>query len=151
MKKRIPFPQANSLERIYNIFLEVTDDGTSKFNVIKDHSLAEREGAYYLDALYFLGMVSKYNTKYFLSEKGTQLQRLCKEIGRKAFAVSILEQPFWGDLYLEKNSFPDDNGFKEYVAQKISNQFDLGIGTARRRASTVMAWFLWIENNVKES
>ena len=151
MKNRIPFPQANSLERIYSIFLDITDAGISKYDITRIHSMADREGAYYLDALYYLNMVEKINTKYFLTNKGVQLQRLCQNIGRQAFAVNILEQPFLGEMYLEKNTFKNQHDFKAYIAQKISNQFELSLNTANRRASTVLAWFLWIENNVKES
>lgn len=150
-KRKIPFPQANSLERIYGIFMYIDGAGISKFDMIKREGLAEREGAYYLDALYFLGFVDKFNTKYFLSGYGVDLQGKCKENGRESFAKAILEKEFFGKVFVERKSFEDDKKFRDYVAHKVSNDYDLGLNTAKRRTSTVVAWLQWIEINLKES
>lgn len=148
--KKIPFPQANSLERIYSIFLSIEDGGISKFDIIKSIGLAEREGAYYLDALYFLGYVEKYNTKYFLSKTGVSLKQNCIIDGKKVFAEEILKHHFFDEIYKQRESFDDDKDFRSYLIHKISNDYQIGLNTAKRRASSVVAWLQWIDNNLKD-
>ncbi len=148
--KKIPFPQANSLERIYSIFLSIEDGGISKFDIIKSIGLAEREGAYYLDALYFLGYVEKYNTKYFLSKIGVSLKQNCIIDGKKVFAEEILKHHFFDEIYKQRESFDDDKDFRSYLIHKISNDYQIGLNTAKRRASSVVAWLQWIDNNLKD-
>ncbi|SEK18679.1 hypothetical protein SAMN02910377_00193 [Pseudobutyrivibrio ruminis] len=148
--KKIPFPQANNLERIYSIFLSIDARGVSKFDIIKSQGLAEREGAYYLDALYFLGYLEKYNTKYFLSKAGVQLQHHCFGDGKAVFAKEILKHHFFYDVYRQRDTFSEDKDFRAYIVHKISNDYQIGLNTAKRRASSVVAWLQWIDNNMKD-
>lgn len=150
MKKKVPFPQANSVERIYEVFISISDDGISKYDMKNFQSLAERQGAYYLDALLFLGFVDKINTKYFLSQKGNKLRRTCELAGKTAFAIKIIEIDFFAVIFKEKHLFSKKGDYIEFITSKIENEYGLGKETAKRRASTVASWLDWIENSIKE-
>ncbi len=148
--KKIPFPQANSLDMVYKILLEMDDSGWTKFDLVKREGFAEREGAYYLDALYFLSLVEKYKTRYFLSEAGTELKKKCVESGQEELALYIKKNTFFSELINMKSSFGSAKDYKEYITHKISNDFQLGLVTAGRRASTAVAWVNWIDNCLKD-
>lgn len=149
--KKIPFPQANNLDMVYKIIMEIDESGWTKYDLVKREGFAEREGAYYLDALYFLSVVEKYKTRYFLSEIGSVLKKKCIQNGRKELAIYIKQKKFFSDLIEIKSSLSTDKDYREYVTQKVSNEFQLGVVTARRRASTAVAWVNWIEKYLKDT
>lgn len=142
--RKVPFPQANSLQRIYDIFASLDNSGVLKFEVMEEYKLTEREAAYYLDALEYIGLVDKYKMRYFLNEKGYLVRDFPET--RLKFAEVILEDEFLSELYSDRFHFPDRKGFQNYLAGKISEKHSLKFVTSMRRASTIMSWFSWIDN-----
>lgn|SRR5690554_627540 len=142
--RKIAFPQANSLQRIYDIFTSLDHSGVSKFEVMEKYKLTEREAAYYLDALEYIGLVDKHKMRYFLNEKGYFIQDLPET--RLKFAEAVLEDEFISELYSNRFHFTDRKGYQYYLAGKISEKHSLNYVTALRRASTILSWFSWIDN-----
>ncbi|MBU3129010.1 DUF7226 domain-containing protein [Clostridium tagluense] len=145
--KKIPFPQANNLQLIYKIFCDIDSMGMNKFDIQSRYKLAEREGSYYLDALYYLGFVDKIRIKYFLNHKGILFNKLSDEDRKSEFINLIVHNDFLGDLYKCIILFDSNKEKKEYIAGRIANKEKLGINTAQRRASTIISWFIWIDKN----
>lgn len=143
--RKIPFPQANNLELIFNIFWYVDENGISKEDVISKSSLTtEREASYYLDALLYIGLLEKIKRKYFLNDEGWRIKRLPRNMVRCAFAIKLLENEFIDELYGQVSGIQDKAASLQYIADRISEQEALGQNTSLRRASTVLSWFNWI-------
>lgn len=143
--RKIPFPQANNLELIFNIFWYVDENGISKEDVISKSSLTtEREASYYLDALLYIGLLEKIKRKYFLNDEGWRIKRLPRNMVRCAFAIKLLENEFIDELYGQVSGIQDKAASLQYIADRISEQESLGQNTSLRRASTVLSWFNWI-------
>lgn len=148
--RKIPFPQANNLELIYNIFCDFDSMGMNKFDIQRKYGLVEREGSYYLDALYFLGVLDKIHIKYFLNDKGMSVLKLLDEDRKSKFIYLIINHNFLGDLYNCIGVFDSYKDKKDYIAGRIGNNEKLGYNTAQRRASTIISWFSWIDKQTKE-
>lgn len=147
-KKEPPFPQANNIDLIYEIFCTMNDDGLSKFDITDKYKLHDRQGAYYLDSLLFLNLVEKINTKYFIRADvmeivGDNTQTTCN-----MFCKLVLNHPFLNMLYNDLRLFGNDDDKNKYIAAKIREVYKLGDGTSKRRASSIVNWFVWIKKNM---
>ncbi len=143
--KNAPFPQANNIELIYDLFCKITDSGLSKFDVAEQYGLAERQGSYYLDALLFLGLVQKINTKYFICNDIVALRNK-GSLTKKDFCVLILKHPFLNNEFIEVNKLKETKDKLKYLAARIKLEYKLNEATANRRASTIINWFEWINH-----
>ncbi len=142
--KDIPFPQANDLGKIYATFLLIPETGLSKFEVMEMFDLVEREGAYYLDALRYIGVVEKVSIKYYLTEIGYTLRKKESSVTRKGFCDVILSHKLLSQLheiYIDKANTIE---LKECIANAIFHNTNLNMNTATRRASSIISWFKWI-------
>ncbi|MDP4085089.1 MAG: hypothetical protein Q8934_10815 [Bacillota bacterium] len=143
--RKIPFPQANNLQLIYDIFITLDYNGTSKFEVMEKCKLTEREAAYYLDALQYLGLVNKQKMRYFLNNEGEGIKNLLEGSTKRVFALKILENPFLRELYDKSKLFINKKECQEYIAGRIAEKESLNVITSMRRASTVVSWFTWVD------
>lgn len=145
MKKKVaPFPQANNIELIYRIFCSITDSGISKFDIVNEYHLHDRQGAYYLDALRFLNVVEKINTKYFIRSEVIEQLGNCSTVSRQSFCKLILREPFIRSTYNDLKDVNSENDIKKYISARIREEYNLGAGTSERRASSIFNWFVWI-------
>ncbi len=83
--KHIPFPQANNLDLIFDIIMDIGNTGLTKSDVAAKYHMEERQGSYYLDALLYLGFVEKIHSKYFLTKKGITIKELPAHMRKKGF------------------------------------------------------------------
>ncbi len=144
MKKTV-FPQANNLELIYKILFDIGPEGVTKENISNKYNMDERQGAYYLDALVYIGVVEKINVKYFLNEKGVFVRLQASDECKKSFCSFIIEHPFLGDLYKNTMNMNSDEKLV-YISSRITNVYDLNLNTSNRRASSIVSWFNYINN-----
>lgn len=149
-KKKIPFPQANNLETLYNLFFEIGPEGVTKEDIVGKYGLeTDRQGDYYLNALLFIGLVEKYGLKFFLNSKGSRLRLESSKDIKKLFCKAILEQDFLSVIYRQSLCLEPEEK-RMYVTNQIFNEFGLAASTAKRRADTICSWFDWIEQNLGE-
>jgi hypothetical protein len=143
--RKVPFPQANNLQMLFEIFINLDNNGISKFEVVERYGLVEREAAYYLDALQYLNLVKKHKLRYFLEHEGGNFtsSRDCKT--HKEFAKNVLKNPFILILYLNSNNIIDKKERMKYIAERISANESLNLVTSMRRASTMVSWFTWVD------
>lgn len=150
MKKKIaPFPQANNIELIYEIFCNLKDSGISKFDIMNKYGLHDRQGAYYLDALLFLDLVEKINIKYFIRSEIMNIVGDNTSISKSKFCELVLRHNFINLLYEETKTIKSETDKKNYIAAKIREKYKLGAGTSERRASTIVNWIIWIIKNME--
>lgn len=53
------FPQADNLELVYKVFIDMTANGLNRYSFAEKYNLSDRQGAYYLNALCFIGLAKK--------------------------------------------------------------------------------------------
>lgn len=161
----IPFPQADSFERVINLCevimasqgAGVTKDGLlSDFYFTDQESLAPRQVDYYVNAARYLGFVDKITKDgvitYILTSSGTNLFRL--SIGQRQieFVKSILAHQVFKKVmsnYLSTFSVLSKNTVVSYM--KESNLYEIKSDiTFGRRAGTVISWIYWILRQIDE-
>lgn len=153
----IPFPQADSFDRVINL-CELLNDNTflSKENITENYDFDKRQTNYYTDAGRYLGLVDKRNEdgeiRYYLSSLGEKLFKFSIAKRQIEFTKTILSHLAFNKtllLYFEKASSPN----KEEIVQimKTSNLYNIDSeSTFRRRASTVSSWINWILDLIEE-
>lgn len=144
-----PFPQADNIELVYNLFFDISPDGISKEFVTNKYGYTERQGSYYLDALCFIGLAQKINSKYFLTSKGAELRLIAQDDLKSTFCKMVLENGFLRETYEIYKRY-DGNDLAELISKKIYDKYDLSESTTMRRAKTVTHWLEWLDNNLEE-
>jgi hypothetical protein len=156
----VPFPQADSFERIINlceILYNNTDEDYSKEALSSNYDFKEQESFdmrqvdYYTNAAIYLGFVRKTKTEngmiFELTDLGRSLFGTESIVERQLkFIQAILSHSAFNRtlaLYLQKVEAPT----KEEVVQimKESRLYNVNSeSTFRRRASTILSWIEWI-------
>ena len=157
--EEIPFPQANSFNRIINLceLLNENEYLTSD-EITYNYDFDARQTNYYTDACRYLGLVNKRRDSidgvvYYLTEKGKSLFKINLKNRNLAFVRAILEKRAFYKvfgLYLEKNKMPDQEEIIKIMQE--SNLYNIrAISTYIRRTTTITGWIKWIlelPNNV---
>jgi len=148
---KIPFPQANSFERIINL-LELLNTQTelTKDDITTTYDFDERQTDYYTNAGRYLGLIEKNNTngkiKYLLSDQGELLFKTNYKQRQLALVKSILEHSVFSNtlsLYFKKAKSPTKSEIVNIM--KKSNLYNITTDeTFERRASTILKWVNWI-------
>lgn len=53
------FPQADNLELVYQVFVDLTEEGLNRYTFADKYNMHDRQGAYYLNAICFIGLAEK--------------------------------------------------------------------------------------------
>ncbi len=147
---RIPFPQADSFERIINLCeLLYEADALSREDVTTTYDFDVRQTNYYTDAGRYLGLIDKEfddGVKYFLTEEGRLLIEKKYRERQLGFARAILQHRAFSkvlQLYLDKGEPPTRNEIVSIM--RVSGLYNVEAETTfRRRASTIISWINWI-------
>ncbi|MCY7369190.1 MAG: hypothetical protein LH474_13690 [Chamaesiphon sp.] len=153
----IPFPQADSFERIINLCELLKQKITlSKEDITQKYDFSWRQAGYYSDAAIYLGLIerdpeNKMST-YQLTARGIKLFELSIFDRKLELIESILAHEIFKktlELYFEKGDVPS----KKEIIEMMRNT-DLhsvrSDKTYHRRSSTVLAWIKWIISLVEE-
>ena len=160
----IPFPQADSFERIINL-CEILGNKISltKDELISDYDFKQsdtfdmRQVDYYTNAARYLGFIERGRNEnnevcYFLTSKGTNLFDLSIKERQIEFSKSILSHLVFNrvlSLYFNKAEIPTKTEIVQIM--KDSNLFHVeSEDTFRRRASTILSWINWILDLIEE-
>jgi len=155
----IPFPQADSFERIVNLCeLLNQKEFLSKEEITQNYDFDSRQTDYYSNAGKYLGLINTgrdpitLQTGCFLTSKGKQVFNLNLVDRQKEFVKLIISHSAFKNtlkLSLENGELPD----KEIIVEimKRSKLYDVNSDTTYfRRASTVRGWINWILNQIEE-
>lgn len=139
------FPQADNLEFMYQVFTALTDDGLNRYSFSEKYQLADRQGAYYLNALCFIGLAEKRGKDTFLNTQGKLIQQFEEPFRKKVFLLAILENQFICDTYqaCKGKEKADQKQIAEILIEGTYGISD--VETKARRARTLVSWYRWFE------
>lgn len=154
----IPFPQANSFNRIINLCeLLYENDELTKEEITSNYDFDARQTDYYTNAGIYLGLIEKKveegQISYCLNKFGYSFFALNLTERQLQFIKIILEHYAFNEtfkFYLRKGKMPS---YKEIVEiMKRANLYKIDSeSTFFRRASTVISWLYWIINIINKS
>lgn len=147
----VPFPQADSFERVINLCELLKQRGfISKDDITQNYDFDYRQTGYYSNAARYLGLVE------FVTENQQIGCSLTKE-GSRIFDLPIIERQLAFvrlilthsafkktlELYLDKSEVPTKDEVVEIMRE--SNLYNIvSTETYKRRASTIISWINWI-------
>lgn len=147
----VPFPQADSFERVINLCELLKQRGfISKDDITQNYDFDYRQTDYYSNAARYLGLVEFVNENQqigcSLTEEGSRIFGLPIIERQLAFVRLILKHSAFKktlELYLEKSEVPTKDEVVEIM--KKSNLYNIdSTETYKRRASTIISWINWI-------
>lgn len=149
----IPFPQADSFERVINLCELLNEKGyLTREEITQNYDFDARQTNYYSDAGRYLGLIQKINGVYTLTQSGQlvfkkpifdrQIDFIKLIISHSAFKKTL-------KAYLENAEIPSTEEVVQIMqTSKLYNVNELS--TFKRRASTVKSWTNWIINQTEE-
>jgi hypothetical protein len=153
----IPFPQADSFDRVINLCELLNQKSSlSKEEITINYDFDERQTNYYTDAGRYLGLIDKHNEKgqiiFNLSAKGNAIFSVSIFDRQIEFIKLILRHSAFREslgLYFEILEMPQKGEIVEIMKQ--SNLYNVGEdSTYFRRASTISSWIKWIMDLIEE-
>lgn len=155
----IPFPQADSFERVINLCeLLKQKEFISKEDITQNYDFDGRQTDYYSNAGKYLGLIDTGRDPLtgqigcFLTTKGKQVFNLNLIDRQKEFVRLIVSHKAFKEtlkLYLDNGEIPDKETIVEIM--KLSKLYNIGSDkTYFRRASTIIGWTNWIINQTEE-
>lgn len=157
VEPEVPFPQANSFERVINLCELLKQRGLiSKEDLTLEYDFDKRQTDYYSNAGKYLGLIDNKpengQTYCFMTDEGYKLfeksifERQIEFI-KLILSHSVFKQSL--NLYLEKGDAPNHNEI--VIIMKSSNLYNIeSDDTFRRRSSTVLSWINWIVEQMEE-
>lgn len=147
---KVPFPQADSFERVINLCELLVEGPLTRDEVTQLYDFDARQTNYYTDAGRYLGLIEKYSVQgeptYQLTADG-QASVVGDFKTRKLYLTQrILEHVVFYrcmDLYYKKGVLPTQEEIVDVM--KGSNIYRVeSESTFIRRASTIRSWLNWI-------
>lgn len=155
-EEEIPFPQADSFERVINICELLSEQTLTRDEITEKYAFDERQTNYYTDAARYLGLVEKQKNGiipiYLLSEKCKNILKLKFKQRQLKYCECVLSHKVFSDvlkLYFDSG----DMLSKEDIIRimKRSNLYNIeSDSTFERRSSTIRGWINWIVSLINE-
>lgn len=146
--KNIPFPQADSFEKIIKI-LNINDEEQLKDKGYLSKLLGDvhaRQVAYYLSASMYLDIV---NLNKEFTEYARTLRAMSKIDQQAELALKIVSDPVFGKTFFMFRMLKDDLEIEDVI--KIMKEKNIVFESKemyKRRAQTVISWVKWINKIV---
>lgn len=153
----IPFPQADSFERVINLCELLNENKILNREYITDnYDFNVRQTNYYTDAGRYLDLIDKKQENgeiiYFLTENGQKLFNLSIIDRQQKFIELILSHLVFNkalSFYFKKGESPNKDEIVEIM--KGSDLYNVNSeSTFKRRSSTISSWLNWILDQVEE-
>jgi len=146
----VPYPQANDLDKVIDIVTNFHSAGlTNKPAIAEFFDFDERQGDYYANAGYYLGLLKRipHSTEFELTREGEYIAKSENRSRRNLLLLKqMLKRPSFNEIIL---LFDYENRNLmclsiDVLAPIIQKHVELNNTTAKRRASTVMSWLRWM-------
>ncbi len=147
----IPFPQADSFERIVDLLTQLHGAGTalSQDFITTNYAFDLRQTQYYTGAAQYLGLVERHRKKgegvtYTLTERGKRIMAQHPRLRNSALVERILERRVFNQalrLYFDQDYRPT---YKQVIELMQAARIEISGDTTKRRAQTVLGWMDWI-------
>lgn len=153
----IPFPQADTFERIINLCeLLYENDTLTSEEITTNYNFDRRQTDYYTNAGRYLGLIGKSQENddmvYVLTDLAKRIFSMSMTERQIEFVKLILQHQVFNrvmELYIE-NGEPLNKG-QIVAVMKRANLYNINTeSTFRRRASTVWRWVHWIIKQVEQ-
>jgi len=155
----IPFPQADSFERVINLCeLLKQKEFISKEEITQNYDFDTRQTDYYSNAGKYLGLIEigrdplTGQTGCFLTNKGKQVFNFNLIDRQKEFVKLIVSHSTFKLIlktYLENGEMPSKETVVEIMKQSKLHNVNSDT-TYFRRASTILGWVNWIIEQIEE-
>lgn len=147
----IPFPQADSFQRIVDLLGLLVENDLSKTTITLNYDFDERQTNYYTTAGMYLGLIERYTddfkqVMFALTEIGRETMKLkTKDKYLRLASLVLAHEPFKLVLaeYFRTGKVPIKENVVE-IMKRCSLYNVNSDSTYNRRASTVMSWINWI-------
>ncbi|MGI5868630.1 MAG: type II restriction enzyme [Kiritimatiellia bacterium] len=153
---KIPFPQADSFERVVNVCELLESQELDRDNITDGYAFDVRQTNYYTDAARYLGLVEKMKIDrtpaYRLSRQGRCVLKLNYKNRQLAFCKCILQHRVFHKVFLlccEHGEMPSRDTIVQIMKQSQLYKIESD-STYYRRASTVSGWVNWMLKLVSE-
>ncbi len=150
----MPFPQANSIERVINLCEQLkVKKYLSKEEITVNYDFDTRQSDYYANAAKYLGLVINEDKGFVLTHDGETIFNLPIKKRQVEFVKLIIQHKVFR-LVLEKwLDFGNKPTIDQVVEMMVESEL-YGIEsdkTYKRRASTIIKWVSWIIELIDES
>lgn len=147
---QVPFPQADSFERIVDLLGLLYNEDLSKEEITTNYDFDERQTDYYTNAAIYLGLIEKVRydgeISYTLSSDAKQLLTYKHKSKNLKLVEKILSHKVFNEslaLYFRKGCLPTKEEvvaiMKLYPVYNVEKD-----STFERRSSTIIGWINWI-------
>ena len=146
----LPFPQADSFERVINLCELLFNEELSKDSITEQYAFDSRQSDYYTNAARYLGLVDKANkdrkSTYSLTDKGTSILKLNFKQRQLALCNCILRHKVFSKIlssYFQNGTMPSRSRIIQFMKESHLHNISSD-ETYNRRASTIIHWINWI-------
>lgn len=161
----VPFPQADSVNRIVSLLTSVVENGgaISKEDVATIQVFHERQSDYYLNAGVYLGFLYQpvHNSAFFsITPAGEKLVSAGPAERTKLLMIRLLADPIIRNIFANGNqriSEVANVGLKQIAFQAVAHCVETGEiqprlseSTIERRAQTMLAWHNWVLEHISD-
>ena len=145
----VPFPQANSFERVVNLLELIALQPLSKAEITQRYDFDPRQADYYANAARYLGLAEPVEDTWEPTERG---RRVIEQPQRDARNGALIRALAARRVFREVLELSLDRGAVASTAEICAAMDGLGLSlaTSRRRASTVARWTQWVLDTVAE-
>lgn len=147
----IPFPQANSIEKLIKLILHLNINNLSSSQIAKLFNFTERQAYYYTSAGMYFGLIDKIHSTrlYTLTPKCKLAIQNDPTNFVKFFVSTILKDKVFNDSFKtfieKKDNFSKDDIYYVLLTHELSLD---SASTYKRRASTVYNFVTWISSRL---
>ena len=149
----IPFPQADTFERVINLCEILSEHELRKQNITEEYSFNERQADYYANAGRYLGLIDKNGkAKYSISRTGRNILRMSWKNRQLALCERILSHKIFREaltLYFNTGQMPSINDITKIIQHSELSRPISG-DTQHRRSKTIQSWLNWIVGLITE-
>lgn len=145
----VPFPQANSFERVVNLLELIALQPLSKAEITQRYDFDPRQADYYANAARYLGLAEPVEDTWEPTEHG---RRVIEQPQRDARNAALIRALAARRVFREVLELSLARGAVASIAEICAAMDGLGLSlaTSRRRASTVARWTQWVLDTVAE-
>ena len=145
----VPFPQANSFERVVNLLELIALQPLSKAEITQRYDFDPRQADYYANAARYLGLAEPVEDTWEPTERG---RRVIEQPQRDARNGALIRALAARRVFREVLELSLTRGAVASTAEICAAMDGLGLSlaTSRRRASTVARWTQWVLDTVAE-
>lgn len=156
VEPEIPFPQADSFDRVINICELLTEQDLNRNEVTDEYAFDARQTNYYTDAARYLGLLEKGRENgvplYKLTDFGKRAMSLSYKQRQLEFCRCILSHNVFSETlkkWLSAGNIPCTNEIIQVM--KTSRLYHVeSDNTFERRSSTIKGWLNWILGLINE-